>query len=338
MARLEAWGYSRNAVKEVLNGLREQGLLELTNPHNALLHRAASYRIPHECRARVAASPYVWPSFNAFMERRRPRRRVTVGRADLQVLLSRLSYAWNGPAAVAALRQMDGAARLWACVASFPHGDDLRPNWKESPKCGRIYSSRPNVQGIPHALRLPSILGGPLWNVDIHAEHANITRILAGHEPLPTLWRDLAERADAPAKQCKGIVNAYLGGQTAGKWAHNERVAGREPDHDAYQRIMTAARDDFGIDLEYFDDGDALPVNVLQRIGADIMFDALADMARRGLPPVLLPLHDGLVIGGERHHAAAAVDALQDASRARLGVALSVNVDALPDAEPPPPK
>lgn len=171
-----------------------------------------------------------------------------------------------------------GKPRGWRLLSLEPPGGELRPSWHGA-KCGRFYACRPPLQGLPkayrHAALFPAGAGEGFAELDFRCCHPNISRILAGLEPEPDIYGELAEVFKYSREHVKSMVLPILHGRTRAEHVHRygSRLAG------FYDAILStlAARGDELLVLE-----------------SDILRGVLRRMKAAGIPPGL-PLHDSML-------------------------------------------
>lgn len=332
-ARLDSWGIPRRVARYVLAWAVADGLVVMTEQPDHFLHQSTRFAINPAARRAALQSRRVWRTYDEWQYRQRIRQRIEVDDSRLAVALRGLCYSWDGGIALDRLEGMDppAAARLWPNVATFPTGDDLRPSWYQSPSCGRISARRPCLQNAPKVLRDALAPSLPLFEVDIAANHANTVRALDGLTPTADLMQTIAIDAlcdETRHRDVKAVVNAALGGQRYSGHRHN--LGERAVTHDEYDRIIFAARR-FGA-MPSFEIGDKGFIYFLMRIGADILANSVWLLMEDGtIPPMLLPMHDGFLVGGEQADAERVRDALVMGSEMSLNASSDPSVSrALP--------
>lgn len=316
---LSSLGCPVRSITEALRWAERSSLIVCTAEPSRLLHRCAAFTITPETRVAVYADAPLMLDFNewertAHAPQRRPRRPTLAGISDPRVaeLLSRAHFTWDGARALHLIGDLDreDRASAWATACLLPAAP--RPSWRQATEGrdkGRLYTHGPNLQGIKGALRPALGPGADLWEVDIRAAHLNTVRIMQGLEPSSTAWDDGCELAGTDKRTFKGIANARFYGQRFDGWAHGERNDGREPDRALYDCCITALHAVSG--LPFSDDFDDL---ALMEWGATILHDTLSDLADDP-PEMLLPLHDGLLIGGTERDADRARAVLHERSK-----------------------
>lgn len=307
------------SITAALRWAERSALIVCTVEPSHRLHRCAEYCITPETRAEVYAGAPIMLNYHewtrtAHAPQRRPDRPIMEGFTDPRVaeLLSRARFTWNGAHALHLIEGLnaDDRPHAWRTACLIP--SDPRPSWRQATDGrdkGRIYSSAPPLQGIMAELR-PALGPGPaLWEVDITAAHLNTARLLHGLPPSSSAWADGCALADTDKATFKGIANARFYGQQFNGWARAERKAHREPDAELYDRCVAALHAVSG--LPYGDDFDDL---ALMEFGATILHNALVDIANDP-PEMLLPLHDGFLIGGTERDAERALGILAERSK-----------------------
>ena len=171
-----------------------------------------------------------------------------------------------------------GKPQGWRMLALEPPGGELRPSWHGAP-CGRFYALRPPLQGLPkayrHAALFPAGAGEGFAELDFRCCHPNISRILAGLEPEPDIYGELAEVFRYGREHVKSMVNAILHGRTRQEHVH---LFGwwSTGFYDAILSTLAARGDE------------------LHALESDILRGVLRRMKAAGIPPGL-PLHDSLL-------------------------------------------
>lgn len=337
---VRAFHFPHKVATRTLADLCAVGLIECTAPACSIpgLAHGAVYNIPLDVRrAAYSDGGGHYASLADALLRVQHRQRVDVHPQRLADILKGLTFTWDGAAAWARLMDLDPRARVnaWKSISRYATGTGIKPSWHKT-RVGRISAYRPDVQNIPRIFRTADVIapGRELWEVDFSGQHAGIVRTLKGLDPLPAPWASLADASGQDAGMCKGIVNAYYGGQTLNTWAWHERKDGRTGDAGTHAAVMTAAAS-LGLEWNAADMQAALDgipaAYVLQAIGAAIQDETLAHMD--GNPPMLLPLHDGYVIAGTQADACRLADAMAGASRAVLGRPLHLAIEKIKNAE-----
>lgn len=316
---LASLGCPARSVTAALRWAERSSLIVCTVEPSRALHRCAQYSITPEMRAEVYTGAPLMLNFHewqrtAHASQRRAQRPALHGISDPRVagLLSRARFTWDGSRALHLISDLAEADRPHAWMTACLLPAEPRPSWRQATDGrdrGRLYASAPPVQGIMAGLR-PALGPGPsLWEVDIRAAHLNSARLLCGLPPSSSAWDDGCALAGTDKRTFKGIVNARFYGQQFNGWAHAERANGREPDAELYERCVAALHAVSG--LPYGDDFDDL---ALMEMGATILHNALADLASDP-PEMLLPLHDGFLVGGTERDAERVQGILADRSR-----------------------
>jgi len=261
----------------------------------------------------------------------RKRQRIRVADSSLGAFLAGLRYQWDGAAALTVLYSLPPSERQkkWQGIRYIPTSGDIRCDWRQDgpDKGGRLWTARPNMQGIPRVFRKPGILGIPrrvLYEVDYTAQHLNMARVLAGKKPLEDPWGCLVERTGVDSVRVKEIVNATLSGQAEHEYRYIHDGDGQSMKERA---VVLHALGDLDFEGDRWWESTERGLYLMQK-GSRIMERICLALARLGIRGVL-PLHDGMVVQGRKVVAEKIGEEFERCSRDILGAELPVKIEGL---------
>jgi len=190
---------------------------------------------------------------------------------------------------------------------------------------GGIYSSKPNLQGIPKIFRKIQIIGLPgeeLYEVDFIGQYLNFLRVRNNLKPLQNPWEGLEKATGRTKNEIKEMINPWLQGQKRGQYLYHRIKKNSYVGEDGqnYDEIIEALTK---LGLKEKERG-KLEFLVLR---SKIFFEILKQLIKEKITPLLL-LHDGLVTLGRRE-ALKTRDLFYKSSYSVLQVRLPVMVRAL---------
>ena len=204
----------------------------------------------------------------------------------------------------------------------------INPTWIQK-HFGDVYSTWPNIQGLPKELRaaLVSIDGAGLWCVDYTACHPHIALIMAGYRLADVSVYDvLADETGLPLDRVKDVLRPYLRGQTRGQfvWGKPDKTPGERRElADAHDLLLAALRATFP------DVVDLVPAMQtperqydFERQTAAILFRCIGNgLEETGCSWCGIPLHDGWIFHAASERPAERVHAIfESGSEHVLGV------------------
>ena len=248
---------------------------------------------------------------------------------------------------IAGLPEHEQVKILRATLGAVGHGagadgHELKPDWNQSPKGGRMTANTPGLLSLPRPMRpvLRGVDGGPVWYVDFDNYELRIALAMAEHHlenPNVDLYQVVGEHTGMNRQRVKDEITAILHGRREPRILYDKKLtdAARRERLLQHEVVMRGLLELFPplkkgkVTLETL----AQPEHKtdLQRRGASVFFDCMsAGLEEIGAQSCGVPWHDGWAFETESESLVQQVANVFETESARLlGQRVPVEIERL---------
>lgn len=302
---LLGWGFSRRDMGEVKKFLLEREIIKKVRNYSYKRELCEEFQFNIKRLQEFYPVDTFFPDFErAIKGKYQKHQKIRASNPEIRNYLKKeLKFYWSGLEALNLLLNpnevlLERRQGLWRNICYIPSKKDVKCNWEEKSwdKGGGIYSSKPNLQGIPKIFRRTQIIAPPgkkIYEIDYVAQYLNIMRVYSGKRPLENPWEELTKKTGKPKGQIKKILNPWFQGQKKGEYFHHRMQRGEFTlkDSQDYDRVMEVIEK-----LGLRQPSGKYELLILRN---RIFLKILEQLIKEELSAISL-LHDGIIVQGEK--------------------------------------
>lgn len=209
----------------------------------------------------------------------------------------------------------------WRKVKNLQSGYQV-PIWTMDNDVDRIYSKEPCLQNIPKMLRLPYLFSKDnkdFYEIDFASQFFNLYTLENYGKTFDNIWDKLEAKTGLSKSEIKGVIVPKILGQTANNYKRRQYHNGLHADEaDAIRKKVLRALALYGIWIE------GNNFNFFQKT-SKLFKDVLREMSRANIE-LILALHDGVVIQGNREDADKVAENFQRMSKKHFKKIMPVKI------------